>query len=136
VAERLRRALGLGSLTLERVLRDPRLPGLGDAVLNYIASASESIRAREPRGARVSNRALLEAVRASGLRGLLAKRMGRQDLGDAAEALVAYALVEGLLKPSECVDILVEEASIEEGLKRIIQLAMKRVGGAHAPGQD
>jgi len=82
---------------LREVMLDKGLSALGDALVNFAYSLALSLDERRPQGARLDNRVLSEALRASGLRELAPRRMDRHDLADAAEALLAFGWLAGLV---------------------------------------
>lgn len=129
IALRLKEALKLQlHPTIYYLSSDKRLSKLGDAIINYIASVSETIRGGIPMGLRVDNRTLTNAVKASGLRDRLSHRRDRHMLGDAAEALIAYSFIQGVITIEECVDTMLRSESIQGGMTRILGLAIERVG--------
>ncbi|MBO3802706.1 MAG: hypothetical protein JTT11_02330 [Candidatus Brockarchaeota archaeon] len=127
VGLRLRKALGLRR-PAKHYIEKGELSGLGDAVVNYIASVSETIRGGIPTGKRVDNETLVKSVRESGLREKLAHRKDKHSLGDAAETLIAYAWVTGAVTLDECVETLLRSPSLQDGLTRILRLAIKKAG--------
>ena len=91
---------------LSDVLMDQQLAALGDAYVNFLYSLTLSIRKGEPTGRKVNNRLLAEAFRSAGLRKLLPSKIDRHKQADAAEALIAYVWLKGLMTIEESVGIL------------------------------
>ena len=79
------------------VVLDRGLAALGDALVNFAYSLALSLASGKPTGSRLDNRLLWEALRASGLREKMPKRMSRHELADAAEAPLAYGWLSGLI---------------------------------------
>ena len=92
--------------SLEELLLDKDLAGLGDAYVNFIYSLAMSQRHQRPVGAKVKNLVLAEAVEKSGLRKLLPHRVNRHVRGNAAEALLVFAWLGDLLDLNDCVQML------------------------------
>ncbi len=76
---------------LKKILADKGLARLGDAYVNFIYSLALTDVGGEPTGAKVSDRILVEAAKISGLKRLLPKRTGRNDVANAVEALLVHA---------------------------------------------
>jgi len=125
---RLQKALELQHLSLLCIVKDNRLSKLGDAVINFIASVSETVRLGIPTGLRVDNKMLTKAVRESGLRERLAHRRNRHMLGDAAEALIAYAWIKGNVTMGEYVETMLRGESLQDGITLVLSLAIDRAG--------
>jgi len=128
IAFRLQKALELQNPTLHYIAKDNRLSKLGDAVINFIASVSETVRLGIPTGLRVDNKILTKSVRESGLRERLAHRRNRHMLGDAAEALIAYAWIKGSVTMEEYVDTMLRGESLQGGITLVLGLAIDRAG--------
>ena len=60
---------------LQEVLLDKDLAGLGDMYVNFVHSLALSQKLRKPAGTKVNNRILAEAVKKSGLRKMLPRRI-------------------------------------------------------------
>jgi len=82
---------------LREVLSNKHLAALGDSYLNLLYSASLSSKLGRPAGDKIRGSILCTALRISGLRKLLPKRVDRHDQADALEALAAYTWIEGIL---------------------------------------
>ena len=112
---------------LEEVLNDKNLARLGDAYINFIYSIALSRRIGKATGAKVSSRVLAQALKKAELRGFLQKRMDRHALGDAAEALVAYAYLCGVISIEESVEALLSADNAAEGFANFLCQARERL---------
>jgi hypothetical protein len=112
---------------LKDVLNDQDLARLGDAYVNFIYSIALSKRENKATGAKVSSRVLAQALKRAELRGLLPRRMDRHALGDAAEALVAYAYLYGAISIEESVETLLSVDSHVEGFANLLCQAKERL---------
>jgi len=101
---------GLNSLTLDDVLMNKKLASLGDAFVNFVYSIALSDKLGEPVGAKVNSQILADALRKAGLRRRLPSRTDRHTQGDAAEALIVYAWLQGILTLSEAIQVIEEKA--------------------------
>lgn len=117
--------------SLGDVLLDKDLAGLGDTYVNFVYSLMLSRKLRRPTGAKVNNRILAEAVKRSGLRKMMPRRIDRHDRGDAAEALIVYAWLRGIVSFEECIEILGGCDDITEAFARLLREIEKRMGVAH-----
>jgi hypothetical protein len=100
---------------------------LGDAYVNFTCSLSFSNRRRSPLGVKVKGSVLAEAFRRAGLRDCLGSGMSRHALADAAEALIAYAWLNGHVTLDECVVIIEKAGDAVEGLSVLLETVKKRV---------
>jgi len=103
------------------VVLDRGLAALGDALVNFAYSLALSLASGKPTGSRLDNRLLWEALRASGLREKMPKRMSRHELADAAEALLAYGWLSGLISFWDVVGALREPDPVS-GLSELLRL--------------
>ena len=103
---------------LSRILLNRGLAKLGDSLVNFIYSAAKSRVLSGFYGERVSNRVLSEALCRVGLKGRLPLRSDVHVRSNAAEALIAYAWVNGLLSVDEAVDLLASNLRLFEGISR------------------
>ncbi len=117
--------------SLGDVLLDKDLAGLGDTYVNFVYSLMLSRKLRRPTGAKVNNRILAEAVKRSGLRKMMPRGTDRHDRGDAAEALIVYAWLRGIVSFEECIEILGGCDDITEAFARLLREIEKRMGVAH-----
>lgn len=99
--------------SLEELLLDKDLAGLGDSYVNLVYSLAMSQKKGRPFGAKVSNQVLAQAVEASGLRKMLPHRVDRHARGNAAEALLVFAWLQGILEMDECIKALSQEDSAQ-----------------------
>ncbi len=79
----------------------------------------------------MNNRILAEAVKRSGLRRMLPRRVDRHDRGNAAEALIVYAWLTGTVSFEDCIEILGQSDDITEAFARLLREIEKRLGVAH-----
>jgi hypothetical protein len=112
---------------LREVLMDQKLAALGDAYVNLVYSLALSKKKGEPTGAKVDNRLLAQALKRVGLRSLLPARIDRHKQADAAEALIAYAWVRGLVTMEEGVNILERGEDMLEAFCSFLRTAMKKI---------
>jgi hypothetical protein len=87
-----------------------KLASLGDAFVNFVYSIALSEKLGEPVGAKVKSQILADALRKAGLRRCLPSRTDRHTQGDAAEALIVYAWLQGILTLSEAIQVIEEKA--------------------------
>lgn len=108
------------------VLADDNLASLGDAYTNLVYSLYLSLRNGTPCGAKAASRVLCEAFRRAGLRALLPHRMDRHKQADAAEALLAYVWLHGLITLRESVEILHKNKDIVLGFASLLNRAKEK----------
>jgi len=113
--------------SLREVLTDQKLAALGDAYVNFVYSVALSKRKGEPTGAKVDSRLLAEALRKAGLRNLLPSRIDRHKQADAAEALIVYAWVRGVMAMEEGVNILEQCDDFAEAFCSFLLTARRRL---------
>lgn len=113
--------------SLEELLLDKDLAGLGDAYVNFIYSLAISQRYQRPMGAKVKNQVLAEAVEKSGLRRLLPRRVNRHTRGNTAEALLVFAWLGDLLDLDDCIRILSEEEEPTEAFANLLREVLKKL---------
>lgn len=89
-----------------RDFRDKGLSTLGDSLANFLYSLALSEFTGRPTGGRVPNAALAIAIERAGLRHLIPPRTDKHGKGDIAEALLAYAWLEGVFTIEEATEIL------------------------------
>jgi len=114
--------------SVEEVLLDEDLAGLGDAYVNLIYSLAVSQRSRRPTGAKVNNRVLAEAVKRCGLRRLLPHRVDRHARGNAAEALIVFAWLSDHVSFEECVEKLARTDDAAEAFAGLLHVILERLG--------
>ncbi len=66
---------------------------------------------------------LAEALRKAELRRMLSSRVDKHDTSDAAESLIVYAWLKGLLALDESVCILREKSDLQEGFILLLKRA-------------
>ncbi len=109
------------------VLKDHELAALGDAYVNFIFSLASSRRLGKPTGKKVDSRILANALRKANLRESLPPRVDRHKQADAAEALIMYAWIRGIITIEECIAVLEKESSPEEGFGTLLEMILRRV---------
>jgi len=87
---------------------DKGLSKFGDSLLNFVFSLALSEYLDRPTGERVPNASLALALEMSGLRRLAPPRSDKHARGDVAEAIFAYAWLEGAITIEEAVKIIRE----------------------------
>lgn len=92
----------------EKNFTDKGLAKFGDSLLNFVFSLALSEYLGRPTGERVPNASLSLALEMSGLRKLAPPRSDKHARGDVAEAILAYAWLEGLITIDEAVRIIRE----------------------------
>ena len=91
---------------LTDIFKDKKLAQLGDNFINLIYSLAKSIVLKSPEGWKVSGNALSQAMRDSDLRKYAPKRASAHDIGDFAEALMAYTWLSKKITLEEATEIL------------------------------
>lgn len=91
---------------LTEIFRDKKLANLGDSFINLIYSLAKSIVLKSPEGWKVSSVVLSQAMKDSGLRKYAPKRASIHDIGDFAEALMAYSWLSKKVTLEEATEIL------------------------------
>lgn len=117
--------------SLQEVLLDKDLAGLGDMYVNLVHSLALSQKLQRPTGAKVNNRILAEAVKKSGLRKMLPRRIDRHAQGDAAEALIVYAWLQEIMDFEDCLKILGRGDDPTDAFTQLLQEIRKRLGATH-----
>ncbi len=112
---------------LEEVLLDKDLAALGDAYVNLLYSLVVSQKSGHPTGAKVNNKILAEAVRKSGLRKLLPRRIDRHVLGNAAEALIVFAWLADTVTFEDSLKILNEKNDAVEAFTVLLREILERL---------
>lgn len=112
---------------LTQILTDHDLASLGDAYINFVYSLALSNRVGKPSGAKVKGSVLAGALRKAGLREYLPSRMTKHMLADAAEALMAYAWLDGDVTLEECVAVLEKDEDIANGLSQLLNMIKTQI---------
>lgn len=94
--------------SVEEILSERNLAGLGDTYVNFLYSLASSLKKKKPCGIKVSNKVLAEAIRRAGVRKKLPSRLSRREIGSSAEALIVYAAAKSLTSSRELVGILMK----------------------------
>lgn len=92
----------------ERNFTDKGLSKFGDSLVNFVFSLALSEYLDRPTGERVPNASLTIALELSDLRHVVPPRTDKHGKGDIAEAIFAYAWLEGKITVEEAVKILKE----------------------------
>ena len=95
-------------LEYPRDFGDRGLAKFGDSLLNFVFSLALSEYLGRPTGERVPNASLSMALELSGLRHIVPPRTDKHGKGDIAEALFAYAWLEGAITIEEASRIIRE----------------------------
>lgn len=114
--------------TVEDVLKDHDLAALGDAYTNLVYSLYLSIRIGKPTGAKASGQLLSKALKQAGLRVRVSPRSDRHRQADAAEALLAYAWLQGHTTIMESVRTLSTCERVVDAFSSLLVEAKKRLG--------
>ncbi|ASJ12106.1 ribonuclease III family protein [Thermococcus thioreducens] len=92
----------------ERDFTDKGLAKFGDSLVNFVFSLALSEYLDRPTGERVPNASLSIALELAGLRHVVPPRTDKHGKGDIAEAIFAYAWLEGKITAEEAARILRE----------------------------
>lgn len=90
-----------------RDFRDKGLATLGDSLANFLYSLALSEFTGRPSGGRVPNASLAIAMERARLKHLIPPRTDKHGKGDVAEAVIAFAWLEGAFTIEEAVEVLV-----------------------------
>jgi hypothetical protein len=113
--------------SLSEVLMDQKLAKLGDAYVNFLYSLVLSKKRGEPAGTKVEGRLLADAFKKAGLRKFLPSRIDRHKQADAAEALIVYAWIRGLMTMEEALKILEQNEDTVEAFSFLLLTAKSRI---------
>jgi hypothetical protein len=116
--------------SVEELLLDKDLAGLGDSYVNFVYSLAMSQKCGRPTGAKVNNRILAKAVEASGLRAFLPHRVDRHARGNAAEALLVFAWLQDTLEMDDCIRVLAQKDPVE-AFTTLLRQTLKRLDLHH-----
>jgi hypothetical protein len=109
------------------VLMDQKLASLGDAYVNFLYSLALSKKKREPVGTKVKGSLLANAFKKAGLRKFLPSRITRHKQADAAEALIVYAWMRGLVTMDEGLKILEQDEDEVEAFSFLLLIAKQKL---------
>jgi len=112
---------------LREILTDHKLAALGDAFVNFVYSLALSKKIGEPTGARVDSRILAVSLRRARLRDLLPPRTNRHNQADAAEALIVYGWIQGLMTIEEGVSLLEQHEDATEAFCSLLLTVKKKL---------
>lgn len=113
--------------SLVEIMTDRELSALGDAYVNFIFSLALSRRLDRPVGMKAQSTVLSRALRKADLRKLLPHRVDRHKQADAAEAIIVYGWIRGIVTIEECVAILEQETEPDEAFAILLQTILKKV---------
>jgi hypothetical protein len=111
-----------------QVLLDQKLAKLGDAYVNFLYSLALSKKMGEATGTKVEGRLLADAFKKAGLREFLPSRIDRHKQADAAEALIVYVWLHGLMTMEEGLEILEATEDKTESFTLLLLTAQKKTG--------
>lgn len=114
--------------SIREVLNDRDLASLGDAYINFIYSLALSKCYGKPVGHKLSSFVLSAALRKAGVRGLLPHRIDRHRQADAAEALLVYGWLRGIVSIREAIDTLAREGDPVENVSTLLKIILERSG--------
>ncbi len=113
---------------LAQIINDRGLAQLGDSLLNFAYSLARTETTGKPMGTKVQDKILAEAAAKAGLRKLLPRRVGRGELANSLEALLAHSWLQKQLALDEIVACLKEVSLIpSENFRRLAELALARL---------
>jgi hypothetical protein len=112
---------------LNEVLMDQKLASLGDAYLNFLYSLALSKKKKESTGTKVKGCLLADALKKAQLRKFLPSRITRHKKADAAEALIVYAWLKGVLTIEDGLEILEKEGEEIEVFASLLLTAKERL---------
>ena len=98
----------MASFSYSKDFTDKGLAKFGDSLLNFVFSLALSEYLGKPTGERVPNSSLALAIEMAGLRKLAPPRSDKHARGDVAEAILAYAWLEGVITIEEAVQLIRE----------------------------
>jgi hypothetical protein len=113
--------------TLKEVMIDANLAAFGDALANLIYSIYASHKNKRPTGTRVDSQILSDAIKNAGLRRVMSSRVTRHKLADAAEALLGYAWLQGMITLNESVELLMRQDDVVDAFTSLLLELKKRL---------
>lgn len=113
--------------TLREIMVEGNLAAFGDALANLIYSIYVSHKNKRPTGTRVDSQILSDAIKKADLRRVMPSRVTRHKLADAAEALLGYAWLQGLITLNESVELLVKQDEVVDAFTSLILEIKKRL---------
>ncbi|MBT8171790.1 hypothetical protein KJN74_02825 [Candidatus Bathyarchaeota archaeon] len=112
---------------LKEVMMDQKLAKLGDAYVNFLYSLALSKKYGTPTGIKVKGRLLADAFKKAGLRRCLPSRIDNHKQADAAEALIVYVWIKGLMTLEEGLEILEKNEDDIEGFSCLLLTAKMKI---------
>jgi len=113
------------------ILVDHELAALGDAYVNFVYSLALSRKRGKPLGRKVDSATLASALRKAGVRKLLPSRTDRHKQADAAEALIVYAWLSGVITFEETVNIVENEETGEDAFSLLLKAILDKLRLPH-----
>ena len=113
--------------SLKEIIVDDDLASFGDAYTNLLNSLYLSEKVNKPRGVKATSFSLSKALKKVGLKQLMPPRSDRHSQGDAVEALLAYAWLQGLTTIAEDVKILVRHDNIVDAFSALLLEVKKKL---------
>jgi hypothetical protein len=113
--------------TVNAVLADANLAKLGDAYTNLVYSLYLSIQTGKPTGRKTEGNLLSEAMKQAGLKPFLPSRIDRHGQADAAESLLVYAWLTGLMTIGESVSLMVKHRDAVDAFDSLLSIALNRL---------
>ena len=113
--------------SLSALLLDRDLAALGDAYVNFLYSLALSNRHHKPIGRKVDSSILAVSVRKAGLRAMLPSGTDRHKQADAAEALIVYSWLKGVVSLDEAICILVKEENMEDAFNVLLRTIVEKL---------
>lgn len=113
--------------SLQELLLDTDLAGLGDAYVNFVYSLAKSRKQGRPVGGKVNNQVLAVAVEESGLRDLLPHRVDKHARANAAEALLVYAWLQDLQEFDDCIEVINNEEDVARAFAILLRNILKHI---------
>lgn len=118
-------------LSINSVLADHALASLGDAFVNFLYSLALTKKQGTALGKKVDSLTLSSALKDSGLRRLLPARIDRHKQADAAEAIIVYSWLVGVMSLNEAVSLLSQAKSDIVGFKNLLQVIRDRLSSVY-----
>jgi hypothetical protein len=113
---------------LTRIVTSKDLAQFGDALLNFAYSLALTETIGRPRGTRVPDKVLAEAAVKAGLRKHLPRRVGRGEVANGLEALIAHSWLQKHLTLDDIMTCLkVESLTPANNFAKLAELALSRL---------
>ncbi len=113
---------------MREIMRNKQLASLGDAYVNFIYSLALTRLGGNPRGIKVSDKILADALKQAGLRDHLGTRITKKELANASESLLVEAYLRDVLTIQESIRILAQHPEgLLAGLSELLKTAATRV---------